>query len=138
MNKIVVLQGIPASGKTTYALELVKQGYKRVNKDDIRSMIDNGEYSTINEKLVLEIRDMIIDLALINGYDVVVDDTNFSEKHFKQIDLIASINEAEISVKRFDTTLKTCIERDKLRGGGVGEEVIADMYKKYIIPRKSQ
>ena len=38
-----MLQGLPASGKTKYARELQADGWKRVNKDDLRDMIDNGK-----------------------------------------------------------------------------------------------
>lgn len=41
MPKLLVLKGLPASGKSTYAKELVNKGWKRVNKDDLRAMIDD-------------------------------------------------------------------------------------------------
>jgi predicted kinase len=138
MNKVIILQGLPASGKSTYAKELVSEGYKRVNKDDLRAMVDNGKYSRKNEKLILEMRDMAIDLALIHGYNVVVDDTNFEKKHFKQISMLADINNADIDVIVFDTPLEECIKRDKERENSVGEEVLRSMYNRYIAPRKSQ
>ena len=138
MSKILILQGLIAAGKTTFAKELVEKGWKRVNKDDIRAMIDNSHYSRQNEKLVLEIRDMIIDLSLINGYNVVVDDTNFEAKHFKQMALIADINEAELEVKSFKTPLRECIERDSKREAPVGEKLIRRMYDRYVAPQKSQ
>lgn len=137
-NKVLILQGLPASGKTTYAKELVGKGWKRVNKDDLRSMVDFGEHSRMNEGLILEIRDMIVDLSLIHGYNVVVDDTNFKQKHFDQMAKLAEINEAEIDVKVFKTSLDECIKRDAERENGVGEEVIRGMYERYILPHKSQ
>jgi len=138
MNKVLILRGLPASGKTTHAMELVKRGYKRVNKDDLRAMIDGGRYSGKNEKLILEMRDMIIDLALIHGYDVVVDDTNFAQKHFDQIASIAEINGAELEVKVFDTPLKDCIRRDARRKNKVGERVIREMHDRYIADYEEQ
>ena len=131
MKKVVILQGLQASGKTTYAKKLVEKGYKRTNKDDIREMLDNGEYSRANEKLVLEVRDMIIDLALIHEYSVVVDDTNFEQKHFDQISLLAEINDAVIEVRVFKTPLKECIKRDKKRKHSVGEKVIRETAARY-------
>lgn len=38
-----MLKGLPASGKSTYAKELVLKSpgkYKRINKDDLRAMVD--------------------------------------------------------------------------------------------------
>jgi len=138
MSKILILKGLPASGKSTYAKELVEKGWKRVNKDDIRAMVDSSHYSRNNEKLVIEIRDMIIDLALIHGHNVVVDDTNFEVKHFKQMSLIAEINDAEVNVKFINTPLNECIRRDKKREAPVGEDVIRHMHDRYLNPQKSQ
>ena len=40
MKKLLMLKGLPASGKSTYAKELVKeQGFVRANKDDLRAML---------------------------------------------------------------------------------------------------
>lgn len=130
MNKIVVLQGLPGAGKTTYAKNLVKKGFKRVNKDDLRDMLDTKIYSRKNEKFVCEVRDMIIDLSLINGYDIVVDDTNLSPSHIKRFTTLAAINDAELEIVKIKTNINSCIERDKKRKNPVGEEVIRQMAKK--------
>ena len=53
MSKLLILKGLPASGKSTYAKELVSKGWKRVNKDDLRSMIDGGKWSKKNEEMRL-------------------------------------------------------------------------------------
>ena len=42
-NKVILTVGLPASGKSTWAKEQVSQNpgqYKRVNKDDLRAMLD--------------------------------------------------------------------------------------------------
>lgn len=137
-KELLILQGLPASGKTTYARELVEEGYKRVNRDEIREMLDNGKYKRSYEEMVRESRDAIIDLALINGFNVVVDDTNFENSAFEQLSLLADINDAEISVKVFKTPLEECIKRDKNRENSVGEDVITRMYNKYLKPRETQ
>src|SRR5207245_9019847 len=54
--KLLLLKGLPASGKSTYAKELVLKGWKRVNKDDLRAMIDNGKWSHSNEDIIKEDR----------------------------------------------------------------------------------
>jgi adenylate kinase family enzyme len=61
MNTILILQGLPGSGKSTHAKILVaKGGWTRVNKDDLRSMLHNAKWSKGNEKLVLSVRDSVI------------------------------------------------------------------------------
>jgi predicted kinase len=85
--------GLPASGKSTWAKEQVaKSGgqMKRVNKDDMRNMIDGGKYSRGNEKSILAIRDLIIEHYLSVGISVVVDDTNLHPKHKEALKVIAA------------------------------------------------
>jgi len=134
-KQVIVLQGLPGSGKSTYARELIDNNpgkYKRVNKDELRMMVDNGKFSKANEELILELRDSIIDISLLNGYDVIVDDTNFEKKHIEQIAKVSALNNATVILKKIETDLDTCIERDLKRQNSVGEKVIRSMYNKYI------
>ena len=76
-KKIIILKGLPASGKSTWAKEQVEKsqgGCKRVNKDDLRTMIDDGKFSKGNEKFVVQIRNNLIVEALKAGKHVIVDD----------------------------------------------------------------
>jgi hypothetical protein len=69
---------------------------------------------------------------LLNGYDVIVDDTNFEKKHIEQIAKVSALNNATVILKKIETDLDTCIERDLKRQNSVGEKVIRSMYNKYI------
>lgn len=133
-RKVLFLKGIPGSGKSTYAKELVKSGWKRVNKDDLRNMLDNGQWSKKNEELVKIVRDEIIMTALDTGYNVVVDDTNIEGNHIQQItDYVNSFyteDEITFETKFFDTPVGECIRRDALRPNPVGTKVIRRMYDK--------
>lgn len=128
--KILMLKGLPGSGKSTWAKTLVEGdgNWVRINKDSIREMI--GGYSTKKEKLILEFRDVLVATALALGKNVVVDDTNFHPKHearLRQFD-------AEFVVKEFDTPLDQCIKNDLKRLNSVGERVIKKMHEDYIRP----
>ncbi len=138
---ILILQGLPASSKTTFAKELQKKEpnrWKRTNKDELRLMVDNGLWSRDNEKLIIEIRDSIIIKSIQAGYNVIVDDTNFSPEHINNIRVMASLLESDdrhvnVEIKFFDVPLQTCLERDALRGDkSVGKKVIMEMYIKYV------
>jgi predicted kinase len=137
-QKLIILEGLPASGKSTYARELVAQGYKRVNKDDLRAMVDNSKWSDKNEKEILAIRDELIYTWLLKGFNIVVDDTNFSENHINTIaELVKKTSftiksKIDIEVKFIDTPLYECIERDAKRENPVGKKVILRMYNQYL------
>lgn len=134
--KVLILQGLPASGKSTYAKQLVKDNpgqWKRINKDDLRAMLDVSEWSKDNEHFVVALRDQIIVKALAAGVNVVVDDTNLDPRHeadIRQMLIFNSnpkVNTATVELKFFDTPVEECIARDALRpkgGGYVGEAVI--------------
>jgi predicted kinase/3-deoxy-D-manno-octulosonate 8-phosphate phosphatase KdsC-like HAD superfamily phosphatase len=132
--KLLALKGLPASGKTTYARELVAKGWVRVNKDDLRAMLHNSKFSRPNEAFVLQLRDEIIIRALVNEQNVVVDDTNLDPKHADQFKSIAGEFMADYEEKFFDTPVKECIKRNALRENPVPEKVIYQMYNKYIDP----
>lgn len=130
--KLIMLKGLPASGKSTYAKNLASKGYIRVNKDDLRAMLHNGKWSGKNEKQVLAIRDAIIVTSLSDGKSVVVDDTNLDPKHEQTLANIAKEYKASFETMRFDTDVEECIKRDLARANSVGERVIRRMYQKYM------
>lgn len=141
MQKILILKGLPGSGKTTYALELMKKEpgvWKRINKDSLRQMIDGGEFSRKNEKQVVKMRNVLISHFLVDGYSVIVDDTNFAPEHEASIRSFAS-DDVEVETKLIDTPLEECIARDAKRTGReqVGEKVIRSMYERYLAPKTS-
>lgn len=136
MLKVILLRGLPASGKSTFAKDLVSKdnSYVRVNKDDIRSMI-SLPWSKESEKLVIDIRDESIKSALARGKNVIVDDTNFHPKHIERVIEIANELSVKFEIKDFDTPIWTCLERDDLRSNPVGAKVIWGMYRSYIAPK---
>ena len=150
MRKVIICKGLPASNKTGWAKEQVAKSncsIKRVNKDDLRLMLDSGKYSKGNEKYVLQLRDHIILTTLNLGKSVIVDDTNFHPSHEERIrDLVTGFNEGtygneplinnkvQVEVKFFDVSPEECIKRDLQRPNSVGAKIIWDMYNKYLKP----
>lgn len=131
--KLTMTYGLPASGKSTWAREQVTKSngqIKRVNKDDLRAMIDAGVWNKSNEKEILSIRDTIIYHYLSHGFSVIVDDTNLAPKHEVNLREIAKEFEAEFEAKSFlDVPLSECIRRDLARPESVGKKVIRRMYE---------
>jgi len=125
MPKSLMLKGLPGSGKTTHAKELVKQGFKRINNDDLRDMID-------------EIREAMVGIFMEHGCDIVVDNCNFNPIHKIDMCLQAELHndtnktKYEVEEKLIDIPLEECIRRDSLRDRKVGEKVIKDMYERYL------
>lgn len=122
MNKLIMLVGIPGSGKSTWAKEQVTASggrVKRVNRDDLRAMIDCGQWSKANEKLIVEVRNRIIVESLRRFNDVIVDDTNLTRYHERDLrNLLDELTfKPEFEVKVFDTPFEVCVERNAKREG---------------------
>jgi predicted kinase len=135
MKKVLVLVGLPASGKSTFATELLlkKPGqWVRSNKDSLREMAHASRWSGSNEKFILKLRDQIILMALEDGKNVIVDDTNFG-KHIDHIrELVKGLATVEVNDSFLQVSVQECIRRDLLRPKPVGKGVILEMYRKYV------
>lgn len=133
MSIIYMMKGLPASGKSTYIKSaMMNPDLKRVSKDDLRAMLDLGEYSAENEVLVLDIRDSIINRCVEKGFNIVVDDTNFNPAHEQALRRMAKVLEADFNVVEMKASLETCLEWDSKRDCPVGEFAIRSMAEKYL------
>ncbi len=141
MKKVIIMRGLPGSGKSTWARQMVKDhpnSYKRINRDELRLMLDDGYMSDGNEKFVRQVRDMLIVKALSDGKHVIVDDTNLSERSLTRIhQLVQEFNKAHndevtVEIKEMATSIQECIARDAERERKVGEQVIRRMHRQHI------
>ncbi len=140
MKKVILMRGLPGSGKSTYAKQLVAEApntYKRINRDDLRAMFDNGHWSQGNEKFVKKVRDVLIVKALEEGKHVIVDDTNLSSTNETRVrQLVQTFNKnhndtVQVEVKEMTTSLQECIARDAKRPKPVGAKRIRDMHRQF-------
>ena len=140
---LLILQGIPSSGKSTWAREFIKinsNNWVIINRDSIRDMLGNYWISS-REKLVSEIEYLNTEIALSWGYNVIIDATNLNVKTLNKFQDIANIvsrsSEYNIIIesKEFKILPHKAIFRNWKRGlfGGrsVGKKVIMDFYNKY-------
>lgn len=140
MKKIILLRGLPASGKSTFVKKNHLHDYV-LSMDILRKMfcapisIDNGECFHISQDYNKQVAEMFMTLLkarLANGSFTVVDNTNLSSRGFNEVIDLAKSHGFDILVVDFNEDVETCIERDKLRTFAVGESVIRKMasYKK--------
>lgn len=133
MRTVTLTRGLPASGKSTWAKELVAQSngtIVRVNMDDIRAMLALP-YSKDAEELALQIQDKTIVQAVKAGKDVVVDNTHIEKKMPTRIKKLFD-GDVAFEVKDFShVNVEECVTRDVYRGicgeRSVGEQVIRRM-----------
>lgn len=138
-QQLILLRGLPGSGKSTWAKEQVAKSdghIKRINKDDLRAMIDSGVFSKANEKQIIRTRDILTQTFLNAGHTVIIDDTNLAPEHQKAMERLANLHGVEFVIN--DSFLKVsiaeCVERDSKRAKPVGKKVILKMAKQFQIP----
>lgn len=139
MPILIITRGLPGSGKTTHARAWVagdREHRARINRDDLRQMLDEGEFiKGITEGRVLAARDALVLGLLAKGLNVICDDTNLPQRTARDLARLAKRARADFCVYDYsDVPLETCIARDAARTDKppVGEAVIRDMHLRYL------
>jgi len=133
-QKILMLKGIPGSGKSFYRKQFIldNPNWKHVNRDEIRLEFPEETWSSQNEKKYLNLEHTRGIEYLNQGFNLILDNTNFNTIHEDYWKSIAEEKGCDFEIKVFDTDLKTCLQRNALRAKPVPEVAIRSMYNKYV------
>lgn len=137
-GKMIGSIGIPASGKSTLALELEAQGVRTVSRDRYRRMPELFEQpyklTKEREKLVTEKRNSSIQYFIDQGIDVFVDETNCSNKSRDSlINLSKELNcDIEWVIMPDSFNVDLCHKRNTQREHSVPFEVIENMFVNFL------
>lgn len=139
---LICTRGLPAAGKTTWAVQQVKAGEPgavvRLNRDDLRrSMHGRPHLKYETEQQISLVQHGGVEALLAAGVTVIVDDTNLKSRNLRNLAEIAWRLDVEFTVQDFtDVPLDECIARDLVRSDGhVGEDVIRRIHGKYLAGR---
>lgn len=128
MSKLTVLSGLPASGKSTLAKELLSHGNCiRVNRDLLRTMLHCDKFSGPNEGVTRDTERLVAKTLLELGTNVVVDDTNLTDGHIQSWKSLATDVGAKFEHVHLDTDVHECLKRNEARGTTVPPHVIVQM-----------
>jgi predicted kinase len=141
---IILTIGLPASGKSTWARELVASDsnrWKRINRDDVRLMLHGTNHDYTNkshEKAVTEVCDASLRGMLESGFDCVLDNTFLDARSRKAVHEIAEEHgDCVVIEKVFEVPVEECLRRNALREGiaRVPDSVILGMAKKASVSK---
>lgn len=135
-RKLLALRGLPASGKSTYARELLASlpagEAVRVNNDELTLMLFGSAYvrSTLTAGLLADLREQVIKQSFNRGVRlVIVDNTNLTANALTVLRSLAIDCGAvfELDETFMSVSVETCLERNALRSQPVPESVILQM-----------
>lgn len=127
---MIIMVGLPASGKSTRAEEILGEDGNavRINKDLLRTMLHFDRFTGKNESLTRQAARTLAREFLLDGKNVIIDDTNLNENTLQSwVDLAKQTQGTRIQYERMETPLHECIARDSVREKEVGKTVIANM-----------
>lgn len=129
-----MLSGLPASGKSTRARELMEElkgeNPVRVNKDLLREMMFFSEWTGSRERTIRHVERQLARQFLASGKTVIIDDTNLREGDKENWKSLAQETGRMFLHYPIDTDLNTCLERDRSRHNSVGDHVIKGMARR--------
>lgn len=128
-RKLLVIMGLPASGKSTLCERLVARGAVRVNRDDIRQRLygDAGIYGdpkVVNREYYNELR-----AGFSKGGVVLSDNVNITIKHRRgTLQAAAEAGYSDITIVWVDVPLDVALDRNSKRDRKVPEPAIRGMH----------
>jgi predicted kinase len=137
MRDLLLMRGIPGSGKSSFVKENSLEPYT-ICPDNIRLMFETPIYdvqtgqksiSQKNDKKVWELINKLVEEKMTRGEFIVIDAMNIDISSWKKL---AEKYRYHIWYKSFDVSLEECIKRNNLREEykRVPEEVICAAYKR--------
>ncbi len=144
MAKLIILCGLPGSGKSYYAKQLLstccafcEQETVIHSSDAIRNELFGDAGSQENNALVFEIMHKRVKDDLRAGKTVIYDATNITRKSRRGI-INMTTKDDIVECHIVWAPIDTCIKRDAERSRSVGSEVIDKMIRRWQSPHKSE
>lgn len=141
MATLLILRGLPASGKSTFARTYAGEHEHTVivSLDGLRRMTAgsltayHARYDRKTEQLIVRTAHAMICDALRNGLDVVMDAQNAGEDRVHELVRLAADCDADVLVKAFPTPLDTLLERNRNRAEDdrVPEDYLRSQYERF-------
>lgn len=140
---LYLMMGVPGSGKSTYAKNILKYGDIYISRDEIRYSLltDEDDYFAKENEVIktfIENIDKALELEAHCG-DVYADATHLSPKSRAQV-LNQLKNKDKVSVIYLDIPLNIILERNAQRKGRalVPENVVRRMHNSIILPTRAE
>jgi predicted kinase len=138
--RIVVLVGIPGSGKSTWVQSKLARGVSGVlSSDAVRELLaDDPENQEIHGRVFRVMRSLLKHRLELKRPVTYIDATNLTPKERRPYVKLAAVFDCEIEAVVFDVPVEECIRRNRERKRMVPEDVIRMMARKLVRPEKAE
>ena len=136
MQVVVVLVGLPGSGKSTY---LERIGATGLSSDAIRRWLaDDETIQTIHERVFQTLRYLLRQRLALGRPVTYIDATNLRPEERQPYVGIGKSYGCELEAVFFDIPLEVCAARNRARNRVVPEEVMKQMAARLVPPDLSE
>lgn len=136
---MVIMVGVPASGKSTWGKKYAKDNkLSYISTDEIRAEIGKGEGDQSVSSAAFIIARKRVAESLSIGKGVMIDATNINHKFRKNWIKLGREYKTEIIAVVFEINRETLVKRDSARERHVGEEVIDHFLALYKRPDQTE
>jgi tRNA uridine 5-carbamoylmethylation protein Kti12 len=137
-NFLIILCGLPASGKSTFARNLKSflemnsnQEVMIIDPDKIRNELYSGTFDPRKENLVKKKNLKKIRKALKKGFIAISDDLNYYTSMRHDLKEVAEKRKVPFYIIYISTPVEQCIIWNDARGKSVPSNVINNIYEKF-------
>lgn len=131
-SRIVVLIGLPGSGKSTY---LERLGVTGLSSDAIRVLLaDDATDQSIHRRVFATLRYLLKQRLEVGRPVTYVDATNLTLWERRPYLKLGQLYDCDVEAIFFDVPLEICQERNRRRGRAVPEDVMERMAAKLAPP----
>ena len=130
--RIVVLVGLPGSGKSTY---LERMGVTPLSSDAVRQLLtDDATDQSIHRRVFAALRYLLKQRVEIGKGVTYVDATHLTPWERRPYIKLGQLYDCSVEALLFDVPMNVCKERNRLRERVVPEDVMDKMAAKMVRP----
>jgi predicted kinase len=135
---LVLMCGPAGSGKSFASQKFVRQNFVRISSDELRAVIGSDEGDQSVSAQAFKLMEVFTRHFLKQGYNVVLDAMFLIRKSRQQYINIAKEYGVSTKIVFLNSSLITCLDRNKRRERKVPEDIITKQFERLEVPNNDE